>query len=77
MTAENTGEVKRQGYKNPITGGRMVAFNEEAFHENFWQRLRIKIRYPVRMTPSETEEFLEKVFKEEAEELWGPNSREE
>ena len=69
-----TKEIKKQGYKNPLTRNAIVTFNENAQHNSFWEKLKTRFKYPIKLSPSQTEKLWEKISQAEAEELWGPTN---
>jgi len=75
MTSERlqtTESAKKQGYKNPFTGNVKISFVDNQPQRNLAEKFRDFVRFPIKLSPEETQVAWDKMVKDEAEELWGP-----
>jgi hypothetical protein len=67
-----TAEVRVQSYTNPITGAVNIVFVNSELPKTVEERLRGFVRTPIKLSAEGTKKAMDKIAKDEAEELWGP-----
>lgn len=67
---ELTANMRMQGYRNPFNGNVSIEFVDNVPLRNSLQEFGHFLKFPIKLSPSETEKEFQKMSRKEAEELW-------